>query len=82
MKKIITLIILVGAFFVGAYTSESAETDKYAYIVVPMPLDENAIVSKPVAYIYRINKKTDKKEVAEIEKNYGETLDWMEVREY
>ena len=56
MKKIITLIILVGAFIVGAYTSESAETDKYAYIVLPVNEDVYA-GNKVYGYIYRIDKR-------------------------
>ena len=67
MKKIITSIILVGAFFVCAYTSESAETDKYAYIVLPVNKDKYA-GEKVYGYIYRIDKKTDEIEVEEIGK--------------
>ena len=69
MKKIITSIILVGAFFVGAYTSESAETDKYVYIVAQ--LEDKTVM-------YRINKKTDVKQVAEVYSN-GSFLSWQRV---
>jgi hypothetical protein len=67
MKKIITSIILVGAFFVCAYTSESAETDKYAYIVLPVNEDKYG-GDKVYGYMYRIDKKTDEIEVQKISK--------------
>ena len=84
MKKIITSIILVGAFFVCAYTSESAETDKYAYVVVPIPISPDEIDSTtPIAYLYRIDKKTDKKEATKIFEwqQFGHQFNWQSVYE-
>ena len=84
MKKIITSIILVGAFFVCAYTSESAETDKYAYVVVPIPISPDEIDSTtPIAYLYRIDKKTDKKEATKIMEwqQFGQQFNWQSVYE-
>ena len=73
MKKIITSIILVGAFFVCAYTSESAETDKYAYIVCQV---------NGVDTFIRIDKKTDKKEASLFTlPPTGPRLKWVDIKE-